>query len=98
MDDLFDISNGPRDLKENEIRYFGEWVFWENEEEKEEAIQYLSLWKKFFLKKLPDMVQEGHDQIVLKPSVQQDSLGGLLPKMSKPTLGIKIAMKRKLND
>ncbi len=35
--------------------FYGEWVEWENEEEKEQALQYLALWKRFFLKKVPDL-------------------------------------------
>jgi hypothetical protein len=37
-----------------EQKYFGEWVTYDssNETETEEAIRYLQLWKKFFLRKL----------------------------------------------
>lgn len=31
--------------------FYGEWVHYESEDEKEQAKQYLKLWKKFFLKK-----------------------------------------------
>lgn len=98
MTELFDISNGHKDLEENEVKYFGEWVFWDTEEDLEDAYKYLALWKKFHLKKLPKMIQDGHDQIVLRPALYEDSLGGMLPNLGRATLGIKIAMKRKEND
>jgi hypothetical protein len=66
--------------------YFGEWVEYHNEEEKEEAIKYLALWKKFFIRKVPDLKFDNHDQIVLRPDV----FG-----MGKNTIGIKICGKGK---
>ena len=38
-------------MNENDLHFFGEWVEYRNDEEKEEAKQYLLLWKKFFIRK-----------------------------------------------
>jgi len=97
MTELFDISNTHKDLKEDEVKFFGEWVYWDDQEDLEDAYKYLALWKKFHLKRLPEMQQEGHDQIVLRPAMYEESLGGMLPNLGRATLGIKIAMKVK-ND
>lgn len=93
--ELFDISSGHKDLKEDEVRYFGEWVYYDNQEDLDDAYQYLALWKKFHLKRLPKMQQEGQDQIVLRPVLYEESLEGILPNLGRATLGIKIAMKVK---
>ena len=66
--------------------FFGEWVFFDDEEEKEDAYKYLALWKKFILKRLPDMEQIGYDQIVIKAGFPSN------------TLGIKIEMKGKVPE
>lgn len=68
--------------------FFGEWVYFDNEEEKEDAYKYLALWKKFMLKKLPDMEQVGQDQIVLR-TYTENMIGQKFPIN---TLGIKIEM------
>lgn len=94
MNELFDISNGHKDLKEDEVRYFGEWVYWDNQEDLDDAYKYLNLWKKFHLKRLSKMKQEGHDQIVLRPAMPEESLLGVLPNIGRATIGIKIAMKK----
>jgi hypothetical protein len=72
----------------NENSFLGEWVFWENEEELKDAYIYLELWKKFILKRLPEMEQVGNDHLVLRPA---DVLG-------RGTLGMKIEMKGKLPE
>lgn len=84
--ELFDISSGHKDLKEDEVRYFGEWVYYDNQEDLDDAYKYLALWKKFHLKRLPEMQQEGNDQIVLRPICEHQATA---------TLGIKIAMKKR---
>ncbi len=75
-------------------QFFGEWVYFENDEEKEDAYKYLALWKKFMLKRLRDMEQVGHDQIILRNNIE-DYNGKIIPTM---TLGIKIEMKGKLQE
>jgi|SRR6187402_3959924 len=97
MTELFDISDGHNTLQEDDLCWFGEWVYWETEEDLDDAYKYLALWKKFHLKKLPKMIQDGHDQIVLRPAMYEESLAGILPNLGRATLGIKIAMKRKEN-
>ena len=47
--------------------FYGEWVRYDNEEERQEAIQYLALWKKFFLKKLPLGAELILDQLIERP-------------------------------
>ncbi len=74
-----------------ESNFFGEWVIFENEEEKEDAYKYLALWKKFMLKRWRNMEQVGNDQIVLRNNIE-DFNGNKVPIM---TLGIKIEMKMK---
>ncbi len=87
-----------KDLKEDGLHFFGEWVYWDNQENLDEAYKYLALWKKFQLKRLYDMQQEGKDQIILRPAMYEESLGGMLPNMGRATLGIKIAMKGKITE
>ncbi len=70
-------------------KFFAEWVYFDNEEEKEDAYKYLALWKKFMLKRLVGMEQVGVDQIILRNSIE--SFSG--EKSSINTLGIKIQMK-----
>lgn len=83
---------------EREEHYFGEWVFWDSQEDLEDAYKYLALWKKFFLKEVPNMISEGDDQIILRPPMPEESLAGLLPNMGRGTLGIKFVMKGKLPE
>lgn len=77
---------------EEKLSYFSEWVYWDDEEEREEAIQYLRLWKKFLLGKLGNMEQQGQDQIVIRSDLEKDSY---FMNLSRNTIGIKIAMKEK---
>lgn len=72
------------DLK---ISWYGEWVPYENSDEREEALQYLKLWKKFFLKKCSDL-QFVDDQLTDKPKIE-------FAEFSRPaTLAIKIRCMR----
>lgn len=71
---------------ENTDKFYGEWVYFDNEVEKKEAIEYLNLWKKFMIKKLPDMKQKGKDQFVERN----------FPNTS--TLGLKICMFSDVQD
>jgi hypothetical protein len=64
--------------------FYGEWVFFETEEERQDAYKYLALWKHFLMKKMKGLKQVGHDQIVLRPNV--NSLG-------LSTLGMKIELR-----
>ncbi len=83
---------------EDNLHFFGEWVYWDTQEDLEDAYKYLALWKKFILKRLDDMEQEGEDHIILRPAMYEESLGGMLPNMGRATLGIKIAMKGKITE
>ena len=66
--------------------FYAEWVFYSNDQEKEEAIIYLNLWKKFFLKKIGlELLDE---QFVDRPKFC-DQIA---------TLGIKIQTKRNVSD
>lgn len=68
--------------KRNEsLQFYGEWVFYEGEEERNEAETYLKLWAKFYPKKLNVKVLSTSDLIE-----RQDIFGS-----GKTTLGIKIA-------
>jgi hypothetical protein len=78
--------------------FYGEWVRYDNEEEKIEAEQYLKLWKKFFLKKLPEEMEFVEDHLIDRP------IGTLMMKSlthDEPskfgTLGVKICVKREEN-
>ena len=70
---------------QTESGFYGEWAYFENDEEKEDAYKYLVLWKKFMLKKLSGLKQKGHDHIVLRPNIFDSGFS---------TLGIKIEMVR----
>jgi hypothetical protein len=66
----------------DDFQYFGEWVEYRSEEERIEAKQYLDLWKKFFLRKVPDL------EFVEEHFIDREN--ALIY-----TFGIKIAMKGK---
>ena len=74
-------------MKEN-LHYFGEWVEIRSEEEKVEAEIFLQSWKKFFLRRMPDL-ELVIDQIVDKPNLIAPGIG---------TIGIKIGLKGKLPE
>lgn len=76
-----------------ENRYFGEWVKYHNEEEKKEAMIYLTLWKKFFLSKAEGMsfIEE---QFIDRPYLE--NLFGL--KTSYSTLGLKITLNGQIKN
>lgn len=61
--------------------FYGEWAFYDNEDEKQEAIQYLNLWKKVFLKKIQKKIKEEY------PLIFRNELVGC---KGKNTIGIKI--------
>lgn len=71
--------------------WFGEWVYFENDEEREDVYKYLTLWKRFLLRKLSGMTQKGSDQIILRPSNCTESMDSLTYN-NLPTIGIKICM------
>lgn len=71
--------------------WFAEWVYFENDEEKEDAYKYLALWKKFLLRKLKGMIQKGDDQIIIRSYSYSESMSPITyPNL--PTIGIKICM------
>ena len=78
---------------DEQLHFFGEWVYWDTQEELEDAYKYLALWKKFILKKLSGMEQVSDDQIVLRPPRNEESLKEIMPNLSRGTLGVKFAMK-----
>lgn len=63
--------------------YFGEWVYYDDEEERSKALQYLDLWKFFIVKKLFPL-EYVSDQLIDKPP---------LLTIGKSTIGLKIQMK-----
>ncbi len=67
----------------DEFIFYGEWVFLDDESEREDALQYLNLWKKFILRKFVDC-EFVEDQIIYKPGLNE---------VIRPTLGIKICIK-----
>lgn len=71
--------------------YFGEWVEYDDEEDKIAAHSYLQLWKRFFLKKVPSL-EFVEDQIIDRFQVERQSILGAIGP-AKNTLGIKIRMK-----
>jgi hypothetical protein len=86
---MHDDFLSPRPLgefrSENEkFLFYGEWVYYSYEEEKEKATQYLNSWKYFLLKKLPLMQQDGEDYWIDRS----------YPGSQENTLGLKIAMKK----
>jgi hypothetical protein len=76
-------------MENEKLHWFGEWVEYRTEEEKEEARVYLNLWKKFFCMKVPSL-KIVDEQII-------DNLGYDFPgeyiTSIKSTLGIKISMR-----
>ena len=71
-----------------EEHYFGEWVPFENEEEKQDARKYLELWKKFILKKLNIMNQIHADHWIEREFVYDMYLN----TYPYQTLGLKICL------
>lgn len=67
--------------EEVESYFYAEWVFFDGPDEKEEALLYLSMWKKYLLRSMYGFKQKGGDQIIERP-----------PSISNiySTLGIKI--------
>lgn len=72
----------------DEEHFFGEWVEYLNEEEKQEAIKYLNSWVKFFCRKLPTLKLMKPAQIIDRPKIE--SFSGLT--FPKSTIGVKICM------
>lgn len=66
-----------------EFHFYGEWVEFRDENEKEEAKTYLNLWKKFFVRKLPSTVTLVEEQWIQKPAIAYGAFG-------YPSLGMKI--------
>lgn len=76
------------ELSEPKDGFYGEWVPYESEEEQEEALTYLALWKKFLLKKLCSLEQVGGDQIVIRLATSSQS----------STLGLKFELKKRAHS
>jgi hypothetical protein len=66
--------------------YFGEWVPYDNENDKEEIMKYFQNWKRYLLRKLPDL-QYIEEWIIDKPINTTE--------YPSATIGIKIQMKGK---
>lgn len=47
--------------------YYGEWAYYDLEEERKEAQTYLELWMKFFLRKLPSTLTFVEAQFIDRP-------------------------------
>lgn len=77
------------------LHYFGEWVEYRNEEEKIEAKQYLELWKKFFIRKIPTL-EFVEETFIDRP--KYECWGGAVRNSVKATLGLKICMKGEKSD
>ncbi len=81
--------------KVEQSEFYGEWVHFDNDQEKEEARAYLLSWIKFFMKK------NRNYEIVDEPHfVERDYVENFIGKISEiKTLGVKIAIRLKdLND
>lgn len=72
------------DLEKPTSGFYAEWVSYEDCKEREEAFDYLRLWKKFLLKKLPSLEQVGFDQIIERNDIHGKGFN---------TLGIKIELR-----
>lgn len=70
----------------DEFHFFGEWVEYYNEKEKEQAKIYLEWWKKFFLRKVPGLKETNEEQWINKKDVFGKNVS---------TLGLKIKLKGK---
>ncbi len=46
------------------VKIYAEWAYYETEEEKKEAEQYLLLWKKFYLRRLGKNVKHLEDHFI----------------------------------
>lgn len=68
--------------------WFGEWVSYENDIEKQEAKIYLNLWKKFILKKLKNL------ELIEEQWIDRDESY----KLSITTLGLKLQMLGEKSD
>jgi len=81
------------------FEWYGEWVFFDNDEEKKEAEEYLRLWKKFILKRLHPLVCVD-TQIIEKKIEDYQSFNGkcVLEPKGKYTLGIKIQMGKEMTE
>lgn len=86
MDNTINVHEVGKPLPNDDTSFFGEWVFFENPEEFEEANEYLKLWKKFFLKKIPSLEQVGKDYMITKHDINDTG---------KSSLGIKIEVRNK---
>ncbi len=72
---------------ENE-HFFGEWIEFYNEEEQKEAEQYLALWEKFFVRKVPEL-EHVDSQVIIR----RDGFG-----LGRSTIGVKIMMRGEKPD
>ena len=52
-------------------QYFGEWVEYRDQEERDQANTYLSLWQKFFIRKLGAGAKVIEEQIVDRPNYEE---------------------------
>lgn len=66
--------------EKSEPEWFGEWAFYENEEEREEIVTYLTLWVKYFPRRLGLTVINMSELIANQPD----------PLIPRGTVGIKI--------
>ena len=83
----------------NKRDWHGMWVPYDNEEEKQMAMQYLNLWKYFFLKQIYPFKQIGQDQFVERNfnEIPWESIKGICNHKYKFTLGLKIEVENDKN-
>ena len=62
-----------------EAGWYGEWVFYENDYDKELAYIYLKLWKRFFMSKSTDLTLK-NEAIIDKPHLIGKNIGTLAIK------------------
>jgi|GEM_PF-4276920 len=72
------------------LKFYAEYAYYKNSEEKEEAKIYLTLWKKFYLRKLGKQVEYVNEQWV-----DREDLGTLAQYSS---LALKFCVKDEKNN
>jgi hypothetical protein len=76
-----------------DVQFYSEWVEYISEEERHEAVRYLTSWKKFTFRKMPELeiVEEVLiDRPCLSKEFEDTSL--LVPRA---TLGVKVGVSKK---
>jgi hypothetical protein len=69
--------------------FFGEWVFYTDQDDKNDAYEYLRLWKKYILRRLTNY------EYIQEQYVDREKIDSFIGPTDKNTLGIKIEMRLK---